>query len=335
MFRPRLLSPGEAALRHATGSDDLTDHPDDWYVLAPRHDDEVYSVAALQLTISGEGLLDALDRLGNGAVLEIAVFEADRFGVAQDGTLAALVALEAAEDWRRGIHDGTVIDPEAGRRLDGAPRPALVGRSRTSPPSPNNAQWTSADIDLRYGRHIERAVWEIEGVRDRAGEDIDALRLEFMTGRHQGGGIDWDPSWTSLNVAGDQGRWFDPPLEADVIRCRVGLTYETPVDAAYHPMAARTQRVFMLGFWIRLEAPWWRFGSLARLLREAEKDPLLRSASWDGADVALLRLPLPVRLRKRHGERIAARIVGGADGLTLIRIEAVAEIGFAPLIGDV
>lgn len=335
-YSPHPIGPSRATFRSEAGSDNLALSPDTWHRFGAPKADEVYSCGGLILTLSGAGILANLNRLGQGAALEIAIHEADRFGIAQDRSLSTFVSVESAEDWRRGTHEGTVVEMDVDRSVEGTPRPVLTGIARRSPPAPNSAIWISHPIALRYGDTVERVVWEVDMLRDQRGSALEQMRLELQVGITQAdGSVSWPQNWTVLDPTATRGRTFDPPLSGQSLRWRVGLTYHDAADAAFDPDALRTQKVFMLGAWVLLSDPWWRFATMARLLQVSESDPVLRPAMQPGdPDLAILRLPLPAELRGRHGEHIAARLTGNVTGLDAVHIEAVADLELAPRPSD-
>jgi hypothetical protein len=333
MHQARILGRREALLRDpASGASNLAAAPGTWFQLSPVGRDERYELGALGFRCAGEGLLDnAATWAGGDAVLELALEIEDGYGRVRD--VASLVPhhTSLAIEWRRGVHEGTVVDPEAGRSLDGSSRAGLRGRPPAAmPPAPAlpaPARWTGPVVPLRHGSAVVACAWEVWPRLDPAAAPVAAPTFELATA--QGGAIG------AFAVVGQGAqeiargyRDLGTPAGGDGFRWRVTLPYGDPgVATPPGERPGRTAVVLTLCAFIALANPRWHFTSLADLLERAELARHVERGGWDGqADVALLQVPLEAVLRGGRDERLRARLVGDPGGLDTLELHAIADL---------
>jgi hypothetical protein len=114
-----------------------------------------------------------------------------------------------------------------------------------------------------------------------------------------------------------------------VYRWRITLPFVGPgVAIEAGQSTVHTATFFSLCAWIRLAEPRWRFRSAGELLERSEISRHVGTGAWSGGaeDVLLLRVPLSIALHGRLGEKVAARLTGGA--LRLLEIYPAVDLRF-------
>ena len=333
--QPRILSRDETLLRLPSGSSNLAANPDQWHSLTPRFEDERFEISSLAFTIAGPQLLQSLESFaGSAGTLELAIDGFDGYGSLRD--LASLVpqVLNSGLDWNAGNHLLTFADAEAGQARDGSQRVGLRGLPVRGPAPAQQPAWTSSVLHFRYGRALTAVSWDCWTLRDPAGATVAPPTIELRTGtRTPPGLITWAAPFqavASTSAEIDRG-YANLPAAANgnVYQLRVLLPYAepgsavTPADSLLY-----TAVVFALCVWIELDAPRWRFSSLAQMIDRSELTRHLAAAAWNAADdVALLRVPLNFALRGRFAETIRARLSPGT-GLSLVEVAPVTDLRF-------
>ncbi len=334
MFENRPLSPAEGRLRHQSGSDNLIEHPAEWYSLMAVPGGRL-TLGSVLVIVAGPDLLSYIDKFGTrNGTLDLALELTDRFGVVHDITSSTVHTIEQAAEWRRGEHHGTKMDPDAGLLEDGSRRAGLRGADLMSVP-PTSVYWISAPVMLLNGREVEGLVWDIDDVREPSGAPMGAFKIIVRLGQSgAGGSLTWDPWQVVTNRATPASRVYsfsEPLPAADAIQWRVDLQYGSG-SASNGETRIRTPTIFLLGTWVRLASPRLRFESLGDLVGRADERILLQEKGWNGIDdVAILRISLGIPLNSSPAEAVRVRFVGDAflpPSLTCVRVQCIGGIVF-------
>lgn len=335
MRQVRILSRAESLLREpGTGNSNLAAAQGTWFELSPRRADERYELSMLGLTVAGAGVTSNLDGFG-GAVgqLELAVDVHDGYSAVRDMAALTPETFGAEGEWGRGAHTGTFADREAGVALDGSDRVGLRGMPAAISASPGPAQWTSPTLDVLYGTEIVATSWECWRLRDPSGNTVAVPTIELLTGTRAGPGlINWTAAQTIASSAAEVERGhadLAAPAPGDLYHWRITLPFmDTGVAIEAGQSTVQTATFFSLCAWIRLAEPRWRFRSAGELLERSEISRHVGSGGWSGGaeDVLLLRVPMSIALRGRLGEKVSARLTGGA--LSLLEIYPAVDLRF-------
>jgi hypothetical protein len=331
----RILSRGESLLREpGTGNSNLAAAQGTWFELSPRRADERYELSMLGLTVAGPGVTSNLDGFGAAAgQLELAVHVHDGYSAVRDMAALTPETFGADGEWGRGAHTGTFADREAGGALDGSDRVGLRGMPAPISASPGPAQWTSPTLDVLYGTEIVATSWECWRLLDASSNTVAVPTIELLTGTRGGPGlINWAAAQTVASSAAEIERGHTDlaaPAAGDVYRWRITLPFVDPgVAIEAGQSTVHTATFFSLCAWIRLAEPRWRFRSAGELLERSEISRHVGTGEWRGGaeDVLLLRVPFSIALRDRLGEKVAARLTGGA--LRLLEIYPTVDLRF-------
>jgi len=335
MFENRPLTPAEGRLRHPTGSENLVEHPAEWYSLIAG-DGARLTLGSAFVTLAGPDLLSHFDKLGaGGGTLDFALELADRFGAVHDVTSVTVHALEQASEWRRGEHHGTTMAPDAGVLADGSSRAGMRGGDLLpSQPPPTGVYWISAPVVFRNGREVEGLFWEVDDLRKPSGEAMGAFKISVRFGQSAAGGeMNWRP-WRAVTAAAEPARRsyrFDEPApSADAVQWRVDLKYG-PGGAGHAEGRLRTPTVLLLGTRIRLESRRLHFESLGDLVSHADERILLQPGGWNGTDdVAIVRITLGIPLSSSPMEAVRVKLAGGGvpPSVTYVRVQCTGGILF-------
>ena len=335
MLQNRALGRPESLLRHpADSSANLLDHPGEWFVLKPRFSDENWKVSAFDLVLAGPGLLSHFRGWGGppGARLEFGLDLDDGFGQVRNLAAVHLQSVASAFDWNTGLHQGTLVDLQAGNYPNGKPRAGLRGDLRQF--ALGSVTW-SLETDLRYGQALAGIVWEADLLKDLSAVPLDSVRLRVdaaVPAAGPGSNLVW--SNAALLQTGAQlaagGFNFPNPIPAVKLRWTLELDFAGPDAAAHREAAAlRTSIFFLLGAWVVLDSPWWTVNSLAELASRSEHDREFRPAAWDGQwDVCVARLQLAAEVLGRRQEGLRARIHNPGPALKLLEVQAVTDVWF-------
>jgi hypothetical protein len=335
MWENRPLTPDEGLLRAGNGSTDLA-QDGGWHVLAPEAKTERIRVSRIDLLMTGPALLANVTRFGAATgSLALALHVQNRYRTVHDASGSALHTLELASEWSAGRHQGTRLDPAAGRQLDGSPRAGLRGPdllpTQAAPSGP--VTWTSAPISFRSGFHVERVAWSVDDLRDPSGQPLQEFAISFRIGKETGNGIAWR-SWQPVSgqtAAGESTLLLPAGAQpGNRAQWKVELRYGAPSDIGFSERARRTPVVYSLGFWVQLPTHIWRFDSLADLLAIAGDRARTLATGHNGTDDAIvLSLPLGIDLHADPAESIRARFTfDGSHPLTSLRLRAIGMLGF-------
>lgn len=333
MFENRPLTPAEGVLRHQSGSTDLVEHADEWYVLNSGSGARL-TLGSAFVTMAGPDLLAHLESFGtSGGKLEFALQLADRFGAVHNAVGAAVYTVETAAEWRLGEHHGTTMDPDAGVLPDGSRRAGIRGADlMAGEPAPTGIYWISRPISFRNGREVERLVWDADDLRTPAGDQKGAYKINVRLGQDTGGTMTWRPWQTITDAAAPARRAYDftgTLPAADAIQWRVDFQYG-PGGAGYAEARLRTPTMFLAGVWVRLASQQFRFDSVGDLLIRADERILLQSKGWNGTDdLVTVRLSLGVPIKALPTEDIRVRFTPTAGmPLTYARVHCAGGLIF-------
>jgi|LNAP01.1.fsa_nt_gb hypothetical protein len=337
MHQPRILSRAESLLRlPGSGAANLAAAAGQWHELAPRFSDERFEISGLSIMLAGKDLLSNMqDFCGAAATLEFGSSLFDGYSDLRDLLTLVPVVIATGQDWKRGSHQRTRADPEAGFLTDGSPRVALKGEPELLAfAAPAQAVWESEEINLRYGSRVLALSWDVALLRDAVATTVAPPVVELRTGAPGGlAGVPYVVVASSAAQA-EAGHVNLPAAAAGgAMQLRVSLPY-IATDAATPPRETlmRTAAMFSLCSWVQLDEPRWVFRSVAELIDRSEFGRHEARAGWQNSvDTLILRVPLNMVLRGTRQERLAARISSGSPiRLQHLEVQAVTDLRLDP-----